>query len=253
MLNPTCGSEGVAHEPKIHQCPLEKETRLKRFALSSIAALALCAFSSGAAIASPPNITGNWTVQQTGLNGSSTSTITLTQSGMGVVGNNAANGNGFTGTFVDDSKMNGKWHGPGGAGWLTVYVSANGHSFNGTWGYNGRPANGSFTGNKFLPPGPISASGHWNIVAAGGPAAFVGPMACTESGVVSVCHINGIVINGKFRTKDKIRATWIGPHGKGWFSYWFNGDNNSFNGVWGYGPDTTPPVGRVVGQRSLGG
>jgi hypothetical protein len=39
--------------------------------------------------------------------------------------------------------------------------------------------------------------------------------------------------------------------GSGWFSFWFNDDNNSFNGIWGHGADTTPPVGRVVGQRSL--
>ena len=82
---------------------------------------------------------GDLAVQQTGLNGNSTATITLTQSGNGFVGKNAANGNGFTGTFVNDTQINGKWHGPGGAGWLTVYVSPNGHSFNGTWGYNGRP------------------------------------------------------------------------------------------------------------------
>jgi len=226
---------------------------LKRFVLSLIVVFAGAALSIAPAVASPPNLTGNWTVEQTGLNGTSTSKITLTQSGDGIVGQNSANGAGFTGTFVSDLKINGKWHGPGGAGWLTVYASPNGHSFNGTWGYNGRAANGSFTGNKYLPPGPISASGTWNVTAAGGPSAFVGPMTCTESGVVSVCHMGPVVINGKFRAKDKIRATWSGPKGTGWFSYWFNGDNNSFNGVWGYGPDTSPAAGRVVGQRSLGG
>ncbi|MBV8118026.1 MAG: hypothetical protein JOZ01_08600 [Candidatus Eremiobacteraeota bacterium] len=50
-----------------------------------------------------------------------------------------------------------------------------------------------------------------------------------------------------------MRAAWTSPTGSGWFSFWFNGDNNSFNGIWGNGKDTTPPVGRVVGQRSLGG
>lgn len=181
------------------------------------------------------------------------STITLQQSGMGIVGQNAKNGNGFNGEFVNDTQINGKWHGPGGAGWLTVYVSPNGHSFNGTWGYNGRSANGSFVGNKILPPSPITARGNWNVTLAGGPGAFVGPMRCTQSGPSTLCYASkGIVINGKFRTKDKVRATWKAPNGKtGWFSFWFNGDNNSFNGIWGYGADTTPPVGRVVGQRSL--
>ncbi|MBV9719322.1 MAG: hypothetical protein JOZ77_08380 [Candidatus Eremiobacteraeota bacterium] len=224
---------------------------MKRLAISLIGGIALVAVSWTAAFASAPNLTGTWNVQQTGANGTSTSTVTLQQSGNGVVGSNAANGNGFTGTFVNDTQINGKWHGPGGAGWLTVYVSANGHSFNGTWGYNGRAANGSFVGNKVLPPSPITAKGSWHVTGAGGPMAFLGTMRCTESGPTVVCHTGPILINGKFVAKDKVRAQWTSPTGSGWFSFWFNGDNNSFNGIWGNGKDTTPPVGRVVGQRAL--
>jgi hypothetical protein len=223
---------------------------MRRFAISIVCGIALTA-SSFSAVLAQPNITGTWTVQQSGLNGSTSSTITLTQSGQGIVGKNAANGNGFTGTFVNDSQINGKWHGPSGAGWLTVYVSPNGHSFNGTWGYNGRPANGSFVGNKILPPSPITAAGTWKVAGAGGPTGFVGNMRCTQSGQAVVCHAGAILINGRFRTTDKVRATWTGPSNSGWFSFWFNDDNNSFNGTWGYGADTTKAVGRVVGQRSL--
>ena len=211
----------------------------------------IAALTAAAALASPPSITGTWHIQQTGLNGTSESTITLQQSGMGIVGSNAANGNGFTGEFVNDGQINGKWHGPGGAGWLTVYVSPNGHSFNGTWGYNGRAANGSFVGNKVLPPSPITAAGTWNVVGAGGPTAFVGKMKCTQSGPSVVCHTGPIIMNGKFRTTDKVRSTWTSPNGKGWFSFWFNDDNNSFNGIWGYGSDMSKTAGRVVGQRAL--
>ncbi len=225
---------------------------MKRFATSIIFVFVLVAFSSVAAVATPPNLTGNWTVQQSGLNGTTTSTVTLTQSGDGFVGKNAANGTGFTGTFVNDSQINGTWHGPGGAGWLTIYASPNGHSFNGSWGYNGRKENGTFTGNKFLPPSPITAAGKWNVTAAGGPNGSVtGLMTCTQSGPSALCHVNNVAINGKFRTKDKVRATWSNGSKRGWFSFWFNGDNNSFNGTWGYGADTTPAVGRVIGQRSL--
>jgi hypothetical protein len=224
---------------------------VKRLVIALVGSLAIAVTSVAASVASPPSLTGTWSVQQTGLNGNSTSTVTLTQSGNGVVGNNATTGNGFTGTFVNDTQINGKWHGPGGAGWLTVYVSANGHSFNGTWGYNGRAANGSFVGNKVLPPSPITAKGTWKVTGAGGPTAFVGMMKCTQSGVAVVCHTGPILLNGKFRTTDKVRATWSSPSGSGWFSFWFNGDNNSFNGVWGKGADTTPAVGRVVGQRTL--
>ncbi len=225
---------------------------MKRLATSLFCGFAIAALSIAPALASPPNLTGTWAVQQTGLNGTTTATVTISQSGMGLTGSNPKNGNGFTGTFVSDTQMNGKWHGPGGAGWLTVYVTPNGHSFNGTWGYNGRPANGSFVANKVLPPSPITAAGKWKLIGAGNAGGFIGPMSCTESGPTVVCHVGAvIVINGKFRATDKVRATWVSPSGKGWFSFWFNGDNNSFNAVWGNGADTTPPVGRVVGQRVL--
>jgi hypothetical protein len=225
---------------------------MKRIVLSLAAGAAIAASSVIVAFASPPNLTGTWVVQQSGLNGNSQTTVKLTQSGMGLVGTSSTN-NGFTGEFVNDSQINGKWHGPGGAGWLTVYASPNGHSLNGTWGYNGRPANGSFVANKVLPPSPITAAGTWNVKGAGNAGGFAGEMKCTQSGPTVVCHVGPYVINGKFRTKDKVRATWTGPTGKGWYSFWFNGDNNSYNGIWGNGADTTPPVGRVVGQRSLGG
>ena len=225
---------------------------MKRLVLSTLCGLAAAALSSSVALASPPNLTGSWRVEQSGLNGTTTSTITLTQSGNAVTGQNSANGTGYTGSFVNDSQINGTWHGPGGAGWLTVYASPNGHSLNGTWGYNGRKANGSFVANKFLPPSAISAAGKWNVTGAGGKAGFTGKMVCTESGVAVVCHAGTIVINGKFRTKDKVRATWTNGSKTGWFSFWFNGDNNSFNGTWGTGADSTPPMGRVIGQRSLG-
>jgi hypothetical protein len=225
---------------------------VRSIALSIIGALTFSTLAFAVALPSP-SLTGTWVVQQTGANGTADATITIKQSGDGIVGENAANGNGFTGTLVGDGKINGKWHGPGGAGWLTVYVSANGHSFNGTWGYNGRAANGSYVGNKVLPPSPITAAGTWNLTGAGNPGAFLGAMKCTQSGPTVVCNAGKVKLNGKFRTKDKVRATWTDGTNTGWFSFWFNGDNNSFNGIWGNGDDSTPPVGRVVGQRSLNG
>jgi hypothetical protein len=227
--------------------------RVKHFALSTACGFAIAAFGSVPASAQPPNLTGSWKVEQSGLNGSTAGTLTITQSGNGIVGNNATTHNGYTGEFVTDSQINGKWHGPGGAGWLTIYVSPNGHSFNGEWGYNGRKPNGTFVGNKVLPPSPVTAAGKWNVAVAGTKTgSFTGPMVCTQSGPSTLCKIQDIVINGKFRTKDKVRATWTRGAKTGWFSFWFNGDNNSFNGTWGYGRDTSPPVGRVVGQRALG-
>ncbi|HVA33539.1 MAG TPA: hypothetical protein VNG31_05290 [Candidatus Baltobacteraceae bacterium] len=223
---------------------------MKPVVTALVSGSALAALTFATALAAPPSLTGTWQIEQSGLNGNTTSTIKLTQSGTDVVGT-SSNGNGFTGTFVTNGKMNAKWKGPGGAGWLTVYVTPNGHSMNGTWGYNGRPANGSFIGNKVLPPSPFTAAGLWNVRGAGGSVGFIGEMRCTQSGKAVVCHSGDILINGRVRTADKVRATWTGPNGSGWFSFWFNDDNNSFNGVWGNGADTTPPVGRVIGQRSL--
>jgi hypothetical protein len=222
---------------------------VKGFAFSLILVTAIAALTT-AALASAPNLSGQWTIEQSGLNGTSSSVVTLTQNGSAVVGSNAKNGNGFTGTFVSDSKLNGTWKGPGGAGWLTVYASPNGHSFNGTWGYNGKKANGSFVGNKVMPPAPITAAGSWIVVGVGTDVAFAGKMHCTQSGPTVICVVGNATISGKYRTKDKVRATWSGPNGNGWFSFWFNDDNQSFNGIWGMGADTTPPMGRVVAQRA---
>lgn len=224
---------------------------MKRLVFSAFCMIALVGLSVGVGSAQPPNLTGTWTVQQTGPNGNTSSQVTLTQSGTKVVGTNATTHNGFSGTFVNGTQINGVWNGPGGSGWLTVFVTPNGHSFNGTWGYNGRKANGSFVANKVLPPSPITAAGSWNVYGAGGQSGFAGPMRCTQSGRAVVCHAGPVILNGAFKTNDKVRAKWTGPQGTGWFSFWFNGDNNSFNGVWGKGSDSSAPLGRVVGQRTL--
>jgi hypothetical protein len=227
---------------------------MKRLIISLFCGAAVTALSIAPALAAPPNLTGSWSVQQTGANGSTQSSITVTQSGSTFIGKRA-DGTGFTGTYVDDTKINGTWHGPGGAGWLTIFVTPNGHSFNGTWGYNGRSANGSFIGNKVLPPSPLSAAGTWNVTGAGGQAAFIGKMSCKQSGAAVVCLSGGVTLNGRVTQADprKVRATFNMGGASGVFSFWFNGDNNSFNGVWWRGDGTGTPTGRVIGQRSLGG
>lgn len=228
---------------------------MNRLSISLLCGVAVAALTIAPAIAGPPNVTGTWKVEQSGNNGTTKATITITQSGNGIVGNNAATQTGYTGEFVNNTQINGKWHGPGGAGWLTIYVSPNGHSFNGTWGYNGRAANGSFVGNKFLPPSPLSAAGTWNVGGAGGSTAFVGKMVCKQSAAAVVCVSGGVTLNGKITPTDprKVRATFNMGGTSGVFSFWFNNDNNSFNGVWWKGDGTGSPAGRVVGQRSLGG
>ena len=231
---------------------------MKRFAFSLSLAVAVIAASGTIALAAPPNLTGSWTIEQSGPNGTGTSTVNMTQTGNTIVGKNPKNNNGFTGAFctpdVDKGcnsplQINGKWNGPGGAGWLTVNVSPNGHSLNGSWGYNGRKENGTFVGNMILPPVKITTQGNWNVAIVTGPALINGPLACKESGPTSVCTWAGGSLNGKFRTNDKVRYTWTSKNQNGWFSFWFNDDGQSFNGIWGYGPESSPVMGRVVGQR----
>lgn len=233
---------------------------MKRLGFYVFFAALIFTCSATAALAGP-NISGPWTIEQTGYNGPSTGKITITQTGNALVGNNPTTGMSFTGKYCtpgtdkgcdSDMQINGNWRDKtGGTGWLTVTVTPNGHSLNGTWGYNGRKANGSFVGNKILPPIKITTAGTWNMTVVTGPTLFQGPVNCTESGPTSICQVSGLTLNGKFRTSDKVRYTWTSKSQNGWFSFWFNDDGQSFNGIWGYGPATesSPVIGRVVGQR----
>ena len=132
-----------------------------------------------------------------------------------------------------------------------MYVSPNGHSFNGSWGYNGKKENGTFVANKVLPPSPVTAAGKWNVTAAGGPAAMVGKMACTQSGPSTVCKVGPVVINGKFRTSDKVRATWTNGDRTGLVLVLVQRRQQQLQRHLGLRLDDTTPVGRVIGQRSL--
>ncbi len=120
---------------------------MKRSAFSLIAAFAVLALSTFAAQAAV-NISGKYSLQLTTSQGLSTGTVTLNQVGETVVGHGTAGLNTWNGTMVSNTKMDGKWEGPKGAGWMTVYFSADGKSFQGTWGYNGKKANGSFIGKR---------------------------------------------------------------------------------------------------------
>ncbi len=120
---------------------------MKRSVFSLIAFLAVLAFGTFVAEASL-NVSGGYNVQLTTSQGLSTGIITLSQVGTTIVGRGTAGLNTISGTMVSDTKMNGKWEGPKGAGWMTIYFSADGMGFQGTWGYNGKKANGSFVGKR---------------------------------------------------------------------------------------------------------
>jgi hypothetical protein len=120
---------------------------LKRSVFSLIAILAVLAFGTFAAAASL-NVSGGYNVKLTTSQGLSTGIVTLSQVGTTIIGRGTAGLNTINGTMVSDTKMNGKWEGPKGAGWMTIYFSADGMGFQGTWGYNGKKANGSFIGKR---------------------------------------------------------------------------------------------------------
>ena len=90
--------------------------------------------------------------------------------------------------------------------------------------------------------GAAVATGTWQVQQTG----LNGSSTATHT--AAVCHAGPDPFStASFRIKDSVRATWSRPCGSGCF----NGDNSSFNGIWGNGAETTPPVGRVVGQRAL--
>ena len=81
---------------------------MNRFLLSAGCALAILAASAVALAQEVPNVAGTWTIEQSGANGTTTSTIKLHQSGNAIVGS-APSGNGFTGELqpVTGSTANG--------------------------------------------------------------------------------------------------------------------------------------------------
>ena len=96
--------------------------------------------------AAPVNATGHWQVAVLSGSEFQTGLMILNQVGETVIGR--AGKSTFTGTISSDSKMDAHWDGPKGSGWLTLYFSTNGNNFRGEWGFNGRKAEGSFTGRR---------------------------------------------------------------------------------------------------------
>jgi hypothetical protein len=96
--------------------------------------------------AAPVSATGHWQVAvQSGAEFYSGLMI-LNQVGDTVIGR--AGKSTITGTMSSDSKIDARWDGPKGSGWMTLHFSANGNNFHGEWGYNGRKADGTFTGRR---------------------------------------------------------------------------------------------------------
>lgn len=119
---------------------------MKRSAFSLLVAVVLLALGTLGVQAAPVNATGHWVVQVT--NGADLISGAMT---CNVVGSTAIckfKNTTVNGTMVSDTQMNGKWDGPKGAGWITVFFQSSGNSFQGEWGFNGRPPAGQFVGRR---------------------------------------------------------------------------------------------------------
>jgi hypothetical protein len=119
---------------------------VKRGVFSLVLAAALVTIGITGVQAAPVNTTGHWHVQMTNGADFYSGVVTFNQVGETVIGH--AGNTTIDGTMVSDTKMNAKWNGPKGAGWMTVYFGTSGNTFQGSWGFNGRKANGSFVGRR---------------------------------------------------------------------------------------------------------
>lgn len=119
---------------------------MKRSAFSLLMAVAILAVGTLAVKAAPVNATGHWQVQVTNGADLNTGVATFNEVGKTVVGKLGQTT--INGEMVSDTKMNAKWNGPHGAGWITLYFGASGNTFSGTWGYNGKKKDGDFIGKR---------------------------------------------------------------------------------------------------------
>jgi hypothetical protein len=125
---------------------------VRRSAFTLLVALVAAVLSTAVTQAAPINATGHWQVQLTNGSDFYTGVLTFNQVGETVIGH--AGKTTINGKMVSDTKMNANWVGPKGAGWMTFYFGAAGNSFQGSWGFNGRKADGSFVGKR-IPPGSM--------------------------------------------------------------------------------------------------
>jgi hypothetical protein len=103
------------------------------------------------AYAAPVDTIGRWRVQVSGGSEFYSGVMVLNQVAQTVIGR--AGKSTINGTMVSDTKMEARWNGPKGAGWMTIDFDSNGQSFRGEWGYNGRKADGSFAGKRIADEG----------------------------------------------------------------------------------------------------
>jgi hypothetical protein len=112
--------------------------------LATLATLASISLSSTAASASF-NATGTYCVQATG-NQFTKGLIHMTQTNSTIVGSYGHGGQ--LSATLNGTVADAKWKDQRGAGWATLNFTPAGRDFSGSWGYNGRKAEGDIVATR---------------------------------------------------------------------------------------------------------
>jgi len=124
----------------------QERPSMKAYLLSALLVAIVLSISVSIVAAAPVNVTGHWRVTVSNGAQFNGGVMVFNQVERTVIGR--AGKSTITGTMASDTKMDARWDGPKGAGWMTLYFSTNGNNFTGEWGFNGRKADGTFVGRR---------------------------------------------------------------------------------------------------------
>ena len=189
---------------------------------------------------------GTWSVTYSG-SPLTPGPLVLKQVGSGIVGSYGTNGSLSGSTHPGNPlQIDASWKDSRGVGWATLIFNASYTAFHGSWGFGGRPANGTFVAERVY--NQINTTGTWNVLMTGemahstqlvfkqtGPS-FIGTWAGG--------HIQGTLSKGS----EDVQGQWQTPKGYGPINLKFSADGNSFHGTWGY--PGKPSSGVVNGTRA---
>lgn len=122
---------------------------MKRIAFALLLPAAAVALLGASLRAAPHSVAGRWSVETIDGAEFAGGVMVFSQVGQTIIGR--AGQATINGTMVSDTKMDARWNGPRGAGWMTIVFAPQGDGFKGEWGYNGRKADGHFSGHRLAP------------------------------------------------------------------------------------------------------
>jgi hypothetical protein len=218
---------------------------MMRSFVAFLIAMALLPASAGAQAQSPPNVTGNWTVNPTG-EALASGLLRLRQDGPNLTGTYGGGGK-IDGKFEPGSlQVNGTWSDPRGNGWMTIVFGSDGNRFSGDWGRPGSKPSGRFDGIRSAFP---SVTGAFFVNVSGSDEFATRRITLHQLGLDVVGNYGpGTQVNGTMATdSNTFDGTWKGPNSNGWIKLQFADDSRSFQGTWGLTAGTEP-AGSVTGS-----